>query len=145
VVAINQLISNVLYGTSNWKLHLVTNWVYIVGPLSSRICIEKIEQDTLIVGVCDSAWLQELYLLSGMLLQKINQALPAPYIKKIKFKQAANPTNYTPKQTTIKIVPKRVERPLTKKEHGALQAINDQELSCALYNFLLRCQQTTNN
>lgn len=145
MIAINQLISHVLYGTSNWKLHLVTNWTYIVGPLSSRICIEKIEHDTLVVGVCDSAWLQELYLLSGVLLQKINQALPAPYIKKITFKQAANRTNYTPKQRTIKIIPKYVQRPLTQQERCALQAINDQELSVALYNFLLRCHQTTNN
>lgn len=142
MIALNQLITHVLYGSNNWKLHLVTNWRYIVGPLSSRICIEKIERDTLVIGVCDSAWLQELYLLSTILLQKINQALPAPHIKKLIFKQignrALNRQTQNPKKN-----PKQLQRPLTAQERKALQAINDQELSSALYNFLLRCQQTT--
>ncbi len=129
----------------NWKFQLVTNWPTIIGSLASRMHIEKIERDTIVVGVCDSAWLQELYLLSNVLLQKINEALPAPYIKKIIFKHAAIPHAKKVRRTKPKQKNKCPERSLTEQEQTALASINDQELSNALHQFLLRCQQTNNH
>ena len=72
MIALGKIIHTMLGCSRNWKFQLVTNWPTIVGSLAARMHIEKIEHDSIIIGVCDSAWLQELYLLSDVLLQKIN-------------------------------------------------------------------------
>ena len=147
MIAINDILSQLLHKTphndvQNWKLYLVTNWAQIVGPLASRICIEKIEHDTIIIGVCDSTWLQELYLLSEVLLQKINQSLQTPHLKKIKFKHASYKTTIKKIYQKSPVIATKKQQPLTHAERGALHAIADQELSNVLYQFLVRCQQT---
>lgn len=83
---IKNVLSLILANHANWKIHLLNNWSTILGPLSSKVYLEKIQEDTLILGVQDSCWLQELYLLSGMLIKTINQTLDQPRIKHLRFK-----------------------------------------------------------
>jgi hypothetical protein len=146
MIAIGDIILHILYNNNNnnWKMYVVTHWTTIIGPLASRVCIEKIEHDTIVLGVCDSAWLQELSTLSEILLHKINQALPTPTLKKIRFKHARTPQITSKKIITHTPLIKTI-RPLSIKEQSALQAISDQELSAALQQFLVRCQQISNH
>ena len=148
MVSIGQALNSILSSSDNWKFKLVTRWPTIIGPLATRMYIEKIERDIIMVGVCDAAWLQELYLLSDVLLRKINQSLPAPYLKKIIFKHAHVPqektrTRVTPKKNCAK-TPSST-RPLSTQEQAAIAGIHDQELSLALQQFLIRCQQTNSH
>jgi hypothetical protein len=83
-------LKDVLYTFINpeksWKTDLLYKWNDIIGPLHSKVRIEKIYDNTLILGVFHSCWMQELYLLSPLLIKTINEKLDQPYIKEIRFK-----------------------------------------------------------
>ena len=102
--------------------------------------MEKIHEDTLILGVQDSCWLQELYLLSNMLLKSINQTLDQPRIKHLRFKTIGIKKE---KQRRVNVKKERCFIPvvLNSCETKALQEVKDPELKKALENFLIRCYQ----
>lgn len=137
---IKSLIKNILAHENNWKITLLQNWHEILGNLSSRVRLEKIENNTLTLAVQDSCLMQELYMLSPVFLESINKKLDAPYIKHLRFKKAG----YKKKK-------KKYERPRTchipppKKlqlhEKQALTNIKDPELAQFLKAFLVRCHR----
>ena len=49
-----------------------SNWIKIIGSLAPKVFIYKIYNDTIVLGVCDSSWMQELYMISHVLKQKLN-------------------------------------------------------------------------
>ena len=137
---IKQLINAVFDQPDNWKIDLLRNWDSIIGNLNTKVYLEKITEDTLVLGVTDSCWLQELYLLSHVILQVINEKLDRPRIKQLRFKKVG--IRPVKKQTYTK--PKArtyIKRPLTPKEKSALQHIKDPQLQQALEDFLIRCYQ----
>lgn len=119
-------------------------WATIVGPLHVRICLERITDDaTLIVGVHDTHWMQELYYLSHELRDTINTALGKAWVKHIKFVMSKRlrvkqPHGRRLVQLTIaekkKSAPQR--RPLSPKQLAALRAITDVELRESLSDLL---------
>lgn len=127
--------------TNSWKTKLLTDWPTIVGNLHDKITLEKIHGDTIIVGVYDVSWLQELYMLSAVLLKTINGHLDKPYLKKIRLK-------YATKKSTRKVLPKQKSKaPIERKkiklnalESGALLKIKDKDMRDALHLFLSRCK-----
>ena len=138
--AIKDLVPLILRDQDNWKITLLRNWPTIFGPLSERVSLERIQDDTLILGVQDSCWLQELYLLSAMLLKTINQQFDTPRIKQLRFKTVGNKKTASPPKQTKKIWPTKVVT-LNPKETHALKNIKDEQLAAALKNFLIRCYQ----
>jgi hypothetical protein len=137
---IKQLLSTVFDQPDNWKIDLLRNWDSIIGNLNTKVYLEKITDDTLVLGVTDSCWLQELYLLSHVILQVINEKLDRPRIKQLRFKKVG--IRHAKKQTITKPKPRaRTQRPLTPKEKGALADIKDPQLQQALEDFLIRCYQ----
>jgi hypothetical protein len=145
VICINQVLDNFLKQQENWKHYLMANWNHIVGAIAHHARIEKIENETLVIGVSDSVWLQELYMLSPLLLNKINQSLDKPHLKKIRLKHAAPKKYCRNKNKPIRQAIAPVQRALTSREKNALQKISDDELSRALTNFLMRCHQVTHS
>ena len=136
----HQLLNFVIAKTENWKIQLLQQWPSIIGDLANRVTLESIAKDTLVLGVYDSSWLQELYILSPVILKMINANLDQPYIKRLRFKQVAKKTrkkimNNNQITQVIRSVP------LTKKEELALTHIKDDALRMALKKFLFRCQQ----
>ncbi len=136
---INSLLTSFL-SKDHWKNQLLDHWPEIIGNLYHRVTIEKIYNDTIILGVYDSAWLQELYMLSPVILESINANLDQPRIKQLRFKQVARKS--TPKKETKKEIKRsNISITLTKREQEALKKIKDEELRSFLKNFLLRCQR----
>jgi hypothetical protein len=137
---IKNLLPLILTQQNNWKFDLLNNWHTIFGPLSSKVYLEKIQEDTLILGVQDSCWLQELYLLSAMLLKTINQTLDQPRIKHLRFKTIGIKKE---KKQNNHIKKERCVLPVTFSayEDQALKEIKDPELQRALKDFLVRCYQ----
>jgi len=137
---IKNLLQTILKTEHNWKVHLLKNWPDIIGDLKSKVQLEKIQETTLVLSVIDACWLQELYLLSPLLLRAINQKLDRPRIKHLRFKQAGikkerkkyvvRKNNRTQKKVT-----------LSPTERRALKKINDSQLCDALERFLVRCYQ----
>lgn len=140
-IHIKHLLTNLVKPETDWKCLLLQQWKQIVGNLHTNVTLEKVLDDTLILGVYDSCWLQELYLLSPILIKRINATLEKPCIKQVRFKQIApyasskQKKEVTSQEKTIK------KRTLTPREQQALKQISDPELRAALTAFLNRCHQ----
>lgn len=122
-----------------WKLNLIKNWPTIIGSLHEKVSLQKINATSVVLGVYDSSWIQELYLLSKLILKKINSHLDRPRIETLRFQCIEK------KEQTIKRKP-MLQRPeikiiLKPQESAALQKIQDPQLQAALQGFLRKCQQ----
>lgn len=122
----------------SWQLFLLQEWNNIVGDLKIQVRLEKIQSDTLTLGVSSPSWMQELYCLSDILINKINQKLEYPHVKKLRFKCSSPKKKILKKVELIKKEPK--EFVLTFAQKNALEKIQDEQLKNALQNFLVRCQ-----
>lgn len=140
--SLQELLTSVLpQQQQDWKLYLLDQWSTIIGNLSSRMRLEKIQDDTtLIVGVYDSHWMQELYFLSPLIINTINAKLDQPRIKQLRFKHSPYKASvqHTTEQPQSPIIP-MIKRILTLSEQQALATIDDPQLRKALEQFLMRC------
>lgn len=121
-----------------WKLNLIKNWPSIIGSLHDKVCLQKIQATSVVLGVHDSSWIQELYLLSKLILKKINSHLDTPRILTLRF-QCIEKKEITKKKSVAVFIKKTVN--LKPQEYKALEKINDPQLSAALQGFLERCLQ----
>jgi hypothetical protein len=96
---------------------------------------------TLILGVYDSSWLQELYMLTPLLLKKINEQLQNHTIHTIRFKHTAHKSRVTHRKKSYTYHSPRTPE-LSKKEQYALASIPDKDLQSALIQYLSRCKRT---
>jgi len=137
---IKQLLAAILPAAKDWKLYLLRNWREIIGPLHTKMTIEKVLDDVIVFGVYDSCWMQELYLLSPLLLQTINKSLDHPHIKQVRFKRAKRRVSRNPRPTPSGERPpeKRAQLP-TPHEAQALEGVQDEELRDVLEAFRTRC------
>lgn len=73
---ITSLVDQILSRTEHdWQMKLRAEWSTIMGDLSTRARLERINGSTVIIGVYDSHWMHELHALSRMMLQRMNSAL----------------------------------------------------------------------
>lgn len=138
--SVKTILDELLANHNNWQLQLLNQWPSIVGSIKTRVHLLKIDTDTLTIGVQDSCWLQELYLLSPLLIGTINQKLDQPRIKHLRFKALGTPItkNEQKNKKTVRILPKVT---LNSKEQETLAQIKDEQLRNALKNYLIRCHQ----
>lgn len=140
--AIAQLLATLIKPSHSWHLTLFSNWHSIMGTLSSKAVIEQIEGAVVTIGVYDACWLQELYLLTPLLRDRINQMLDQPEVKEIRFKRIVKKKERN-RPHEKKITPKQAPAlPLTSSEKDALKTIVDQDLQHALITFRTRCQRS---
>lgn len=135
---IKEILPHLLGMHEGWQKTLLVQWPTIIGPLKDKVILEKIESDTITLGVFHPAWVQELSFLKPVLLQAINDHLDQPYIKQIKIKTCAAPKKRYPahkeaEHTTL------TTHTLSAQESHALDALKDLELKKALRLFLQRC------
>ena len=128
-----------IFKQEGWKVQLLSEWNGIVGNLADKIRLEKIEGSTLTIGVYQASWLQELHLLSSVLLKTINQCLPHPYVKQLRFKRAVITKKpiIQKKQDAVKQEYRTVV--LSPREKKALDTVQDEQLKEALHAFLSKC------
>jgi predicted GTPase len=122
-----------------WEMYLIQNWTRIVGNLHTRMCLEKIQGDTLVIGVYDSHWMQELFLLQNMLISMINGHFDKPYVKNIRLKLAKQAERKKKKQEPKKAV-KQPATLLTEQHQQALDQVKDEQLQKILQEFLQHCK-----
>lgn len=136
---IKELLETIIVDQSNWKVQLLQHWPTILGNLNTKVRLEKIENDMLVLGVSDSCWLQELYMLSPLLVQTINKKLDSPRIKSLRFKKIG--TKKPEKRNTVAQPLSCKLFNLSDQEIKALETVKDHELRAALTDFLQRCKQ----
>ena len=82
--------------------------------------------------------MQELYLLTPMLIKTINDYLKTDQIQHIRFRAAVK-KNYSKQHQQANAPVEKPKRPLTNKEQTALAKIEDPQLRSILESFLFRC------
>ena len=138
---IKELLSHLIKARpDNWKTKLLIQWDSIVGHLKTNVRLEKIYENSLVLSVEDSSWMQELYYLSEVLLTTINDNLDKPRITSLRFKNkgSAEKKATAVTKSTRSSITKR-DHTLTIKEKVALEKITDEDLQRALKSFLIRC------
>jgi len=143
---IKSILSHILNAkATTWQNELIKNWPHIIGNLDKRMFLKKVKNDTLIIGVYDSNWLQELHILSHLLLKKINSHLQNSYVKKLYFVYSPKYNTDKKKSSSLKYRQINTESfTLKPKEKLALNKIKNPELQKALKLYLMRCNQEKN-
>jgi len=137
---IKDLLQSFVDKKRDWKVDLLYKWRDIIGSLHDKVRIEKIHNDTLILGVFHPCWMQELYLLSPLLLKTINEKLDQHYIKQLRFKHVCIKKN-TYKKEQVQTIPQDTIVRLTYEDERVLTRITDTTLRDALRAFRIRCYQ----
>ena len=145
-IIIKQLLSEVLdVSQANWQRYLLMNWRDIVGALHTRMCLEKVHDDTAFIGVYDIHWMHELYLLSSVVIATINKSLGQRHIKKVRFKlvvpRAAIITKGSSETQSVDESVRNGKTIFTVRHEQALSQIPDLQLRESLKEFLIRCAQ----
>ena len=135
--SLKNLLDTIIRPEKNWKTTLLYNWHDIIGDLHTKVHIQKIYDDTLILGVFHSSWMQELYLLSPLIIQTINERLEHPYIKQIRFKHISSKKKIT--KTAQYAMFSKKEVVLNQQDEYILAKIADPALREALRAFRIRC------
>lgn len=138
-LAVKNVLDSMLQTDQNWRLQLFAAWPAIVGSLKTRMRLDKIQEDTVIIGVYESHWMQELFLLSRVLISSINKNLSEPYIKHIRFKLIEQQKPEVKKEQTLLVKRKIIIPELAKNELAALDDIKDCQLKEALKEYYVRC------
>lgn len=142
--SLSELLGQLVPSQEEWRIKLLNEWGTIMGDLSAHVQLERILPDgTLILSTTNACWMQELYYLSDIILQKINATLDKPYVKKLRFKQGttykrAFKSSKGTQTPATKVAP--LTKPILQKELHALENIADPQLRDALYTFLIRCK-----
>jgi CRISPR/Cas system endoribonuclease Cas6 (RAMP superfamily) len=84
--------------------------------------------------------MQELYLLSPLLIKTINEKLDQPYVKEIRFKHVGF-KNLEKNKLVKKIIKKNKTIQLTKEDEHSIAKIADPALRDALKAFRIRCYE----
>jgi len=137
--ALHELVATCL-PTDNWRFTLMKEWPTIFGPFSNRVSFEAVHDETIVLGVSDACLMQELYLLSPLIVSTIQKTIGNMTIKKVRLKRTEVVTHQ--KQHT-KMAQQNAKKPisLTRAELHALECIADAELKEALRRYCIRCHQ----
>lgn len=138
-ILLKDMLHDFLGADDDWRITLLKQWPNIIGSLQTRVRIEKIEGDRLVLGVYEVHWMQELFLLSRVLLRSINGYLDQPRIAHVRFTLVEEKSYKLkagkPEQKTNKLTPSA----LTLEQLTALQCIVDDQLKAMLISYLGRC------
>ncbi|NBV40747.1 DUF721 domain-containing protein [bacterium] len=141
--SLQTLVSSYFQDTAhnNWKIQLILAWPTIIGNLADKVSIEKIKDHQLILRVQSASWMQELYCLSTMIIQKINNHLGKRVIHSVHFTLGTKVYKQKNTKQNSPFTEKTEPYSLSTREKKVLSLIKDQELSKALEQFLHRCVQ----
>lgn len=77
-------------GDSLARLGAIEEWAGAVGPTVSAVTRPvEVQGETLVVEVASSAWLSELSMMRGLILDRLNRVRAGPAIARIRFRLAA--------------------------------------------------------
>lgn len=140
-VPLKSLLSRIIE-KDDWRLDLARRWDAVVGSLQTKIRLEKTFDDTAVIGVYESHWLQELYLLKNELCDSINDVIGQQKIKHIRFQLVEERERPKPKLFPEKRTIQKAQ--LSPYQQKALTKISDSELRQAMHEFWSRCAAREN-
>jgi hypothetical protein len=146
MMPIKSVIDSFFSQQNHWQIRLTREWKTLVGDLHIRMRLEKIQQHTVVVGVYDFHWMQELYLLAPMLLRTINKGLGGAYVQQLRFtlakpeggKMLRSGRHQQMHLNDIQV--QHAKKPLREQHRAALERISDAQLREYLYAYFQRCE-----
>lgn len=144
-ILLNNILEKILNHNNDWRFKLIKNWDKVACGLATRIRLESIFATTVVIGVYEAHWMQELFLLSNIILDNINKVTINYKVTNIKFKLVSadkkiNQKKYNlNKSCTNSIM--RAPAVLNETQKLALKRLNNQDLENVLISFLARCQE----
>lgn len=123
----------------HWKVLLFQNWDNIIGSLSDKVRIEKLDGNLMVLGVCHPAWAQELYFMSNMIKNKINFILKEDRVKRIRFNTVELNKKTTKSKIRKKAVSKKKILSLNDEHLSILNNIKEDEFRLILSQYYTRC------
>lgn len=130
----------------SWQTRLMSEWPLVIGDLHKRLCLQKIQDTTLILGVYDQHWMHELYMLSRIIIKKINTELGHPYVERVRFVlvdpaslRGASTSAKASTETTPSTAAPDTAPVLTQQQTTALATVKDKQLQQELMRFFSRC------
>ena len=140
-VSLQCLMTQFLSDNDDWRKQLTRDWANIVGGLHTKMRLEKIMHDTVVIGVYELHWMQELFMISSMIMDTMNQKLGGPHVTKLRFVVAGSKNDGTLRKRGSPRHHVRAERkPLAVHQKKVLEAIEDEQLRAALERLWYRCQ-----
>lgn len=144
--SLKDLLNAIVPVQTSWKTELQRNWAHVVGHLHEHVQLIKVYDTALTLGVKDSSWLQEMYLLTPLLIETINNSLDKPYINKLHFKNVGDGEQPQPlgaPQPKLKPAQPqlRFRQQVTHFQQETLDRVEDAELRESLKELLLTCYQ----
>lgn len=141
-IAVKDIIPKFLNQKLDWQESLMQRWPSIVGSLQTRIRLEKIYDATVVIGVYESHWMQELFLLSSVIVDSINTFLGEQKIQAVRFvlvEERPRPTRWSYKAKRSSGSARKIS--LNDAQTKALAGVSDAGLREALMEFLGRTQR----
>lgn len=129
---------------SDWQLKLRAEWGTIMGDLAKRARLERINGQTIVIGVYDSHWMHELHALSRLILSRINNALASVYPDGFSLNSVRCIWIYAKeKQKKNKVLEPRVLKNVKPSTQAlkTVEKLQTQELQDAVLAFYIRCKQ----
>ena len=124
----------VLPRPNDWQTRLAREWPNAVGTLSERMRLEQVKGTLLIVGVYDSHWISELFILAPRIIEEINRFLGENYVTQMRF-VIANRTRFHKKTKTSENVTPKPRARMSSRQEKVLSSIKDRQLHDALEKF----------
>ena len=143
---ISQLLNNFVPTNDEWKVKLFNNWDKVLGNLSEKVFILKVERNFLLLGVTHPALAHEMFMLSDVLKNKINSLFDRERIKHIRFQVVKKQQNLFAQQVNQDLE-KICDQPVIKKislnrvEYSSLSKVKDNELKGLLKDFYLKSKK----
>jgi hypothetical protein len=124
---------------------LTVLWPNIVGPKVAKIaCPAQFRNGTLFIDVADNVWMQELKFQEGQLIERLNEALREPLVRRLFFQLARTPPpeSLSPRESAMA---PPAATPLDPQQEFALErevaSVRDPELRAILKDFRRRLLQ----
>lgn len=136
------VLNKVLPQEQAWKMKILRNWDTILGSLSRKVVLQRIDDHAVILAVTHPSLAQELLMLSDLIREKINAAIGHEMIRIIHFRTTASRREFQ-QQAVVRpqtITPKPT---LSAAEQKHLATIEGKELRDALAAFYATCKERT--
>jgi hypothetical protein len=143
---ISQLLNNFVPANDEWKVKLFNNWDKVLGNLSEKVVILKVERNFLLLGVTHPALAHEMFMLSDILKEKINSLFDRERIKYIRFQIVKKQQNFFVQKDNL-FIDKSNDAQIKKNlnlnsiEYSNLSKVKDIELKSLLKDFYLKSKR----
>lgn len=134
MISLAECLNTALPCSSGWQTRLAREWPSAVGQLATRMRLEQIKGELLIIGVYDSHWIAELFMLAPGIISEINNFLGETRVHQLRFVLTTNSnkthTKKCPDGPTI-----RKRATMSARHEQILATIKDRQLHDALEKF----------